>query len=202
MEPAETLGGRERLLRAANILFRTGAYRDVSIAQILAHAGVQPPTLYHHFGDKESLFVEWALGAMRGLGERIRDAAANPFDPIEALIACARALAANDRLDLLQTLRDIDALQSPAHRESLLGTYLAEVHEPICSVLLRAAERGFIRPEPLSRTAALFLMGAVALSASSPLPGAATSDPEWWVRRFLRGFAPLGEGSSPGRPNP
>lgn len=46
---------KERLLDAALTLFSQQGYAATGIRDILQHAGVTQPTLYHHFADKASL---------------------------------------------------------------------------------------------------------------------------------------------------
>jgi AcrR family transcriptional regulator len=50
-------GGRERLLEAAMRLFATKGYAATSVRDIVSAAGVTAPSLYHHFGNKEGLFL-------------------------------------------------------------------------------------------------------------------------------------------------
>ncbi len=56
-ETRETAGGRERLFLAAIRLFGTKGYAATSVRDIVQAAGVTPPTLYHHFGSKEGLYL-------------------------------------------------------------------------------------------------------------------------------------------------
>jgi TetR/AcrR family transcriptional regulator len=49
--------GRERLLSAAIRLFASKGYAATSVRDIVAAAGVTAPSLYHHFGNKEGLFL-------------------------------------------------------------------------------------------------------------------------------------------------
>src|SRR6185436_17205056 len=45
----------ERMLRAAADLLQTGGIEAVSTRAVAAAAGVQPPTIYRQFGDKDGL---------------------------------------------------------------------------------------------------------------------------------------------------
>jgi TetR/AcrR family transcriptional regulator len=57
---AETINaeaGRERLLKAAMRLFASRGYAATSVRDIVSAAGVTAPSLYHHFGNKEGLFL-------------------------------------------------------------------------------------------------------------------------------------------------
>ena len=59
--------GRERLLQAAMHLFASKGYAAASVRDIVNAAGVTAPSLYHHFGNKEGLF----LAVMRATESRI-----------------------------------------------------------------------------------------------------------------------------------
>ncbi len=63
-------GGRERLLKAATRLFATKGYAATSVRDIVSTAGITAPSLYHHFGSKEGLFL-----AILRVGQARADAA-------------------------------------------------------------------------------------------------------------------------------
>lgn len=50
--------GRERILYEAAELFLSNGYGDTSLRDIAAAVGIQPASIYHHFGSKEELFTE------------------------------------------------------------------------------------------------------------------------------------------------
>ena len=55
--PAADVSGRGRILREARLLFTAQGYAAVSMQQIADAAAVNKATLYHHFRDKEDLFL-------------------------------------------------------------------------------------------------------------------------------------------------
>ena len=57
VEEIGTRSGRERLLKAALRLFASQGYAGTSVRDIMGAAGVTVPALYHHFGNKEGLFL-------------------------------------------------------------------------------------------------------------------------------------------------
>ncbi|MGH2533270.1 MAG: TetR/AcrR family transcriptional regulator [Thermomicrobiales bacterium] len=73
--------GRTRILRAARGLFLDRGFADVSMQQIADDAAITKATLYHHFRDKEDLFVEVVRREHERIGQEL-----------EALIAGATAL--------------------------------------------------------------------------------------------------------------
>lgn len=189
--PHSESSGKRRLADAAALLFSEDSYERVSVAQILAHAQVQAPTLYYHFGDKEGLFVAWAEDALARFGDSIRVSVAGASGIVAGLTGICRSLAEDGGLDLIQTLRDASKLSRPESGETILQSYLRNVYEPLCSLLLAGMERREIRAEPVGRLTNLFLMGAFATGPASPLPGASSpADAAWWPERFVRAFAP------------
>lgn len=63
VEPIGERGARKRLLREGLRLFLRQGFAAVSTRQICVAAGVTQPSLYHHFGSKEGLYLavveEW-----------------------------------------------------------------------------------------------------------------------------------------------
>lgn len=75
------MSSRDRLLDAAAELLQESADHDVSTRAICERAGVQAPTLYHHFGNKQGLLATVVVEAFTThLG-----AATAPADPVDAL---------------------------------------------------------------------------------------------------------------------
>lgn len=64
--------GRMRILRAARTLFLDRGFADVSMQQIADGAGITKATLYHHFRDKEDLYVEVVRAEHERVGQDIR----------------------------------------------------------------------------------------------------------------------------------
>jgi AcrR family transcriptional regulator len=75
---------RRAILDAAGELLATGGEAGLSIREVCARAGVTPPTVYHHFGDKAALVDRIVDDCFT---EFDREAATRtpPVDPVEAL---------------------------------------------------------------------------------------------------------------------
>ena len=75
---------RRAILDAAGELLATGGEAGLSIREVCARAGVTPPTVYHHFGDKAALVDRIVEDCFT---EFDREAATRtpPADPVEAL---------------------------------------------------------------------------------------------------------------------
>jgi AcrR family transcriptional regulator len=79
--PAST---RDAILAAAETLLARGGEDALSIRELCARVGVTPPTIYHHFGDKDGLVAE-VVDACFAEFDSALAAGRVPADPIEAL---------------------------------------------------------------------------------------------------------------------
>lgn len=75
---------RRAILGAAGELLATGGEAGLSIREVCARAGVTPPTVYHHFGDKAAL-VDRVVEDCFTEFDRAGAARTPPADPVEAL---------------------------------------------------------------------------------------------------------------------
>jgi AcrR family transcriptional regulator len=178
---ASTQSGRERLLEACDKLFSDASYSEVGVAAILEEAGVQAPTLYHHFSDKEGLFVAWAEAAFKRLGAHIRASGATTLDGLGRVIWGALDF------DLQQVVRDANRLSRGDSKEKVVTAYFEAVYEPLVSELVRKTSVGEMRAEPMGRLVDAFLGGLLALRRQSPHDEGEIA--RWWAGIFERGLA-------------
>jgi len=100
-------------MNAASHLFCHGSYEEVSVAQILEHSSLKAPSLYHHYQDKEGLYVAWAVQALDKIAEKIRAALKDPNISLEMMV---QALIDGPEMDILQLMRDLRALKKEDSR--------------------------------------------------------------------------------------
>ncbi|HEV3280663.1 MAG TPA: helix-turn-helix domain-containing protein [Acidimicrobiales bacterium] len=110
---------RARILRAATELLATGGRDAVTTRAVSAAAGVQPPTIYRHFGDMQGLLDEVARETLTvHIGEQATRALTN--DPVEDLrrgwdLHIAFGLAHPDAFALLYSAPSVAASVSAIH---------------------------------------------------------------------------------------
>jgi AcrR family transcriptional regulator len=121
MNPA--LPPRERILAAADDLFRRVGIRGVGVEAIAEAAGTNKMTLYRHFQSKDALITEWMRGVIAEK-DRAWDelTAAHPGDPAAQLVEWSRRVAAafaqmEERgSPILNALAELPELDHPARR--------------------------------------------------------------------------------------
>ena len=80
----ESEATRRAILDAAEHLLATHGEAGLSIREVCARAGVTPPTIYHHFGDKAALVARVVDDCFADFDRAFARRAA-PHDPVEAL---------------------------------------------------------------------------------------------------------------------
>ncbi len=179
--------GRARLLDAARACFCQLSYDQVGVAQILQGAGVQAPTLYHHYGDKEGLYVQWALSELAALSTKLVPTANPAFETSSALRSLALVLSTDVPFDLRQLLKDTDRLQRLESKEAVLAAYLESVYNPLYAILVRGSSRGELREEPVGLLAETFIAGALAVGKHGWRSDRSEECAAWWTNMFLHG---------------
>jgi AcrR family transcriptional regulator len=140
---------RERILAAADDLFRRMCVRGVGVEQIAAEAGTNKMSLYRHFESKDQLIAEW----MRGLIAQKEQAwdeivAQHPDDPSAQLVAWSRRTAdalaqMEDRgSPILNALAELPEQDHPAR--ALIDEHRRREHRRIADLCRQA---GFAEPE-------------------------------------------------------
>ena len=80
----ESEATRRAILDAAEHLLATSGEAGLSIREVCSRAGVTPPTVYHHFGDKAALVARVVDDCFADFDRAFAHRAA-PRDPVEAL---------------------------------------------------------------------------------------------------------------------
>ena len=140
---------RQRILAAADELFRQVGIRGVGVEAIAEAADTTKMTLYRHFESKDELITEWMRGVVaqkEAAWDEIR--AEHPGDPVGQLVSwsrrTARALAQmEERGSAIQNaLAELPEADHPARR--VIDEHRVREHERITAV---CREAGFPEPE-------------------------------------------------------
>jgi TetR/AcrR family transcriptional regulator len=186
-------GGRKRILREATEKFVAGGYAAVSMQQIADAAGVTKATLYHHFRDKEDLFLEVMRLAMRRSQDQFAATLDGGATLRDKLIAVAMHHVSSERADLQRLFADLHQHAGEEGKRAFLATcdrpwaFL----EPVIAAAIDRGEIAPIDPGFASRV----ILGAIAsqmqaarYSDDLPSPDAALA--EQLVDLLLTGLAP------------
>jgi AcrR family transcriptional regulator len=144
---------RTRIVRAAAELLATGGRNAVTTRAVSAAAGVQPPTIYRHFGDMQGLLD---VVARETLAVHVRDQATRALtnDPVEDLrrgwdLHIAFGLAHPDAFALLYSAPSVAASVSAIHE----GVAVLQ------GLVARVAEAGRLRVDVAHATVLIHAAG-------------------------------------------
>jgi AcrR family transcriptional regulator len=156
---------RARIVRAATELLATGGRNAVTTRAVSAAAGVQPPTIYRHFGDMQGLLD---VAARETLTVHVREQATRELtnDPVEDLrrgwdLHIAFGLAHPDAFALLYSAPSVAASVSVIH----------EGVEVLQGLVARIAEAGRLRVDVAHATDLIHAAGTgvtLTLAATPP----------------------------------
>ncbi|WP_309570819.1 TetR/AcrR family transcriptional regulator, partial [Deinococcus sp.] len=160
---------RARIQAQAARLFVQSGYHGVSMREVAQAVGVTKPALYHHYADKEALFLSMLDGALSGLARLIEVAAeqtglrAQLQTLVEELIASAPEQRVG--IQLAGELRHV----SPERRAAFEQVYRRVWMGGLTGLFEEAATRGELRDDlPPATLALAFLALLYPLVSGAP----------------------------------
>jgi TetR/AcrR family transcriptional repressor of mexJK operon len=193
---------REAILSAAAVVFFREGYAQAGVDVIAAEAGVAKPTVYNHFGDKESLFREAiAADADRALAKHLAavehlqdggDLRATLEDVGHHMLVCH----CDERSVALRRLLHAELTRFPDLIDIVRGRAADRVTEALADKLARLSLAGRLRRLDPAQAAEQFIALLTGpIEARSRLGTRQVPDDELWavaraaVTTFLSAFA-------------
>jgi AcrR family transcriptional regulator len=152
---AADVSGRGRILREARLLFTAQGYAAVSMQQIADAAAVNKATLYHHFRDKEDLFLSVMVEEFRRLATSVGAVIAEGGSLRDQLRRVAAHIFASRQSDFGRLAADLRDNVSGQRRSELMGR-CAPPWEQISRAVERAIASGEVRDVDADLVARLF----------------------------------------------
>lgn len=153
--PDAEVSGRGRILREARSLFTAQGYAAVSMQQIADAASVNKATLYHHFRDKEDLFVSVMADEFRRMATSVGAVIAEGGTLRYQLQRVAAHIFASPQSDFGRLAADLRDNVSGQRRSELMGR-CAPPWEQISIAVKRAIDAGEVRNVDADLVARLF----------------------------------------------
>jgi AcrR family transcriptional regulator len=117
--PAES-DGKARILRVAYPLFVECGYKAVSMQQIAGAAQMHKATLYHHFLNKDAIFIAVVQIALRRLRGQVTDAIEQGGTAADQLVRVACQMFTNSQSDFGRLMTDAHENLPAEDRHALL----------------------------------------------------------------------------------
>ena len=163
---------KRTILRTAQQLFMEYGYRAVSTRQLADACGLTQPALYHHFSDKQDLYVAVVQDETAKLKAALERIAERHESVEERLRRATTYLLSNTQHDLALMLHDIrhelsldrQALLDEAFQVSVIRPMATIFEDGLQQGLLRTVEHGGIT----SHTATFLLLNMISPFARRP----------------------------------
>ncbi|UBV41740.1 TetR/AcrR family transcriptional regulator [Deinococcus taeanensis] len=172
---------RARIQQEAARLFVQSGYHGVSMREVAEAVGVTKPALYHHYADKEALFLAMLEGTLAGLSRLVAAAYSQVGIrlQLDTLVYELLASAPEQRvgLQLAGELRHVSAARRAAFEQEYRRVWVGGLSQ----LFEEAAARGELRADvPPAMLARAFL------ALTYPLvTGAPPADPQGTARALL-----------------
>ncbi|AZN40328.1 TetR/AcrR family transcriptional regulator [Paenibacillus albus] len=165
------------IIRTAKELFMKSGYRAISTRQISDACGLTQPALYHHFADKQSIYVEVMLSICEGTKHILERIIRREPDIKPCLYQITYYMMANHPEDLSRMFHDIRHELSPQHQRTIYERWREAYLVPVISVFEEGQRNGSLRSSSQfgvdPENAARLLMGMINQSLASASTGAA-----------------------------
>ncbi|WP_125582354.1 TetR/AcrR family transcriptional regulator [Levilactobacillus cerevisiae] len=124
------------ILQAAREQFLAQGYQATSTREIAKEVGITQPALYHHFSDKEVIFLE----VIKSVGEEVqagilavndRLATADKPDPVEALAEVTEVLTAVHPRDVFTVIHSSFRFLKPENKRQLGMVFMQDYLGPL-----------------------------------------------------------------------
>jgi AcrR family transcriptional regulator len=136
---------RQTIIQTAHKLFMELGYRAVSTRQIADACGVTQPALYHHFKNKQTLYIEVILTELHKTKNNLERIIKRHKDIKERLIGVANYILVNKPEEMHQMFRDIQQELSPEARELISNSWFDSFITPLAEIFKQGIQDGKIR---------------------------------------------------------
>lgn len=147
IENSEEAPSRELVLDAARRLIVAHGYAGWSMRELANECGLAKATIYHHFADKQDIYLSAHEREIMIIRDRIDAATKTPGNAVEGLRAVIRTfydLQAERHVVILVALRELSG--ADAQFRALLQRYRHELLAPISDLLARGVRENLFRP--------------------------------------------------------
>jgi AcrR family transcriptional regulator len=136
---------RQTIIQTAHKLFMELGYRAVSTRQIADACGVTQPALYHHFKNKQTLYIEVILTELHKTKNNLERIIKRHKDIKDRLIGVANYILVNKPEEMHQMFRDIQQELSPEAREIISNSWFDSFITPLAEIFKQGIQDGEIR---------------------------------------------------------
>jgi TetR/AcrR family fatty acid metabolism transcriptional regulator len=181
---------RTEIMQAAEKLFSTRRFHEVTLDDVICQARVGKGTVYRYFRDKEDLFFETAMSGFDELCELLLDAVPDngPFER-QLLEACRQITAFFGRRRAMFRMMHSEESRPLWRKAGFRGRWRErrqKIDAAVSQIIARGVDEGAVRPDVEPAVLARFLVGMLRTRSRD----ADEVGEEFVVALFLHGAGP------------
>lgn len=157
---------RKTILAHAQQLFMLKGYRSTSTREIAEFSQITQPALYHHFKDKETLYIEVIREVTQKVTVELNAIIAGDIEPELTLKKMILTLIDQHPTNIMLMIHDILNEMKPENQLILFQLSQEAYTKPLSHYFVEMAQRGLLKSMINPNTAASFVMMSI-----SPLFG-------------------------------
>ena len=156
---------RALIMKAAEKLFATRRFHEITLDDVIREAGVGKGTVYRHFRDKDDLFSQTATSGLDELCELVRSELSSEAPFREQVLSVCEAISGffGRRRQLFRMMQSEDARMF-CHKGRLREAWRSQrrkVIAAVAEVLARGVAEGDVRDDVPVEVMATYLLGAL-----------------------------------------
>ncbi|WP_317945630.1 TetR/AcrR family transcriptional regulator [Carnobacterium maltaromaticum] len=152
---------REKILKEAQILFMQKGYKSTSTREIAQQSKITQPALYHHFKDKETLYIEVIRELTTSVKKELDKILKKETDPETKLSGMILTLIDLHPTNIMLMIHDILNEMQPENQYLLFQLSQDTYSRPFDDFFTEMQEKGLLRPEVSARAAAKFVVTSI-----------------------------------------
>lgn len=152
---------RRTILKEAQILFMQKGYKSTSTREIAQQSKITQPALYHHFKDKETLYIEVIRELTTSVKKELDEILKKETDPETKLSAMILTLIDLHPTNIMLMIHDILNEMQPENQYLLFQLSQDTYSRPFDDFFTEMQEKGLLRPEVSARAAAKFVVTSI-----------------------------------------
>ncbi|MBC6316615.1 TetR/AcrR family transcriptional regulator [Listeria grandensis] len=174
----ELIFTRNKILTTARDLFMEKGYRSVSTRDIAALCQMTQPALYHHFKDKESLYVEVVRQLTVEIHTDMIPIEQANYSPQKQLRAMLMMLIENHPTNILMMIHDILNELKKENQFLMFQLWQSTYLDPFKRLFERISDDGMLRTGVTSEAAASYCLSTISpiFASDSPFRQGSMSD--------------------------
>ncbi|MGX7418849.1 TetR/AcrR family transcriptional regulator [Carnobacterium gallinarum] len=152
---------RETILKEARILFMQKGYKSTSTREIAQKSNITQPALYHHFKDKESLYIEVVRELTTNVNKALETVFKQKMAPNEKLTAMIVTLMNYHPTNIMLMIHDILNEMQPENQYLLFQLSQNTYSRPFSEFFDEMKEQNLLREDVSSKAAAKFVVSSI-----------------------------------------